>query len=156
VINAEMKTMVKYCCSEGDRRTFEDYYLNQCGHGSGMPVFQGVRMQRGHGIGNIFAGLFRSVMPLLKRIAPVIGRRALLTGASIAGDVMSGQSIKEAAKARIPAGLQEGIKDFFPDQSAQSGSGIGRKRLLKNKRKKSQSSKRLLLHQHHHPRDIFS
>jgi hypothetical protein len=85
VINVKMKTMAKYCCSEGDRRTFENYYLNQCGHGSGMPIFQGVRMQRGHGIGNIFAGFFRSVMPLLKRIAPVIGRRALLTGASIAG-----------------------------------------------------------------------
>jgi hypothetical protein len=112
-----------------------------------MPVFQGVRRQHGHGIGNIFAGLLRFVMPLLKRIAPVIGRLALLTGASIAGDVMSGQSIKEAAKARIPAGLQKGIKDFFPYQSAQSGSEIGRKRPLKNKRKKSQSTKRLLLHQ---------
>jgi hypothetical protein len=151
-----MKTMVKYCCGEDDRRTFENYYMNQCGHGSGMPIFQGARMQRGHGIGNIFAGLFRSVMPLLKRIAPVIGRRALLTGASIARDMMGGQSIKEAAKARIPAGLQEGINDFFPDQSGQSGSGIGRKRLLKNKKKKSSSSKRLLLHQRHHPHDIFS
>jgi hypothetical protein len=110
-----MKTMAKYCCSEGDRHTSDNYYLNWCGHGSGMPIFQGVRMQRGHGIGNLFARLFRPVMPLLKKIAPVIGRRALLTGARIAGDVMGGQLIKEAAKARIPVGLQTGIMDFFPD-----------------------------------------
>jgi hypothetical protein len=147
-----MKSMIKYCCSEGDKRSFENYYLNQCGNG--LPVFQGTRMQRGSGIGSIFAGLFRSVMPLLKRIAPVIGRRALLTGANIAGDVAAGQSLKEAAKSRITSGVQEGIKDFFPDPPAQSGSGIGRKRSLSGRK----AVKRKTVHRqhHHHHRDIFS
>lgn len=147
-----MKSMVKYCCSEGDKRAFENYYLNQCGNG--LPVFQNTRMQRGSGIGSIFAGLFRSVMPLLKRIAPVIGRRALLTGANIAGDVAAGQSFEEAAKSRITSGVQEGIKDFFPDPPAQSGSGIGRKRSLSGRK----AVKRKIVHRqhHHHQRDIFS
>ena len=40
----------KYCCND-DMKAYEDYYLNQCGHG--MPVLYGARMQRGHGIGSI-------------------------------------------------------------------------------------------------------
>ena len=81
----------KYCCND-DRKAYEDYYLNQCGHG--MPVFYGARMQRGHGIGSIFSGLFRSIFPVLKRVAPVIGKKALQTGIDIVSDVAAGQSLK--------------------------------------------------------------
>jgi hypothetical protein len=78
----------------------------------------------------------------------------LLTGANVAGDVAAGQSFKEAAKSRITSGVQEGIKDFFPDPPAQSGSGIGRKRSLSGRK----AVKRKIVHRqhHHHQRDIFS
>ena len=81
----------KYCCND-DRKAYEDYYLNQCGHG--MPVFYGTRMHRGHGIGSIFSGLFRSIFTVLQRVAPVIGKKALQTGIDIASDVAAGQSLK--------------------------------------------------------------
>ena len=77
----------KYCCDD-DRKVYEDYYLNQCGHK--MPVFYGARMQRGHGLGSIFSGLFRSIFPMLKRVAPVIGKKALQTGIDIVSDVAAG------------------------------------------------------------------
>ena len=110
----------KYCC-DGDRKAYEDYYLNQCGHG--LPVFYGVRMQRGHGIGSIFRGLFRSIFPVMKRVAPVIDKKALQTGIDIVSGVAAGQSLKESAKSRVSDALKEGIISFIPTGNAQSGSG---------------------------------
>ena len=43
---------------------FEDYYVNQVGHG--LSVYAGSPMQRGHGLGNVLKGLFRIATPLLK------------------------------------------------------------------------------------------
>ena len=51
-------TMKRQFCCDASRFAYEDYYLKQSG--SGMPVFQGVRMQRGHGLGSILSGFFRS------------------------------------------------------------------------------------------------
>ena len=110
----------KYCC-DGDRKAYKDYYLNQCGHG--MPVFYGTHMQRGHGIGSIFSGLFRSIFPVLKRVASVIGKKALQTAIDIVRDVAAGQSLKESAKSRVSNALKESVSSFIPTGNAQSGSG---------------------------------
>jgi hypothetical protein len=132
--------------AEGDRRAFENYYANQCGHG--LPVFYGARMQRGHGIGSIFGGLFRTIFPIIKRVAPVIGRKALETGMQIAGDVAAGQSIKEAAKTRVVEAIEKGINKLAggPSDQNQTGSGKPRKRAAgatterKSKKKKKSTA----------------
>ena len=67
----------------------------------GYPVFARRRYQRGHGLGSIFGGLFKAAMPLLKKGAKTIGREALKTGLNIAGDVVQGRNIKQAAKSRL-------------------------------------------------------
>ena len=134
----------KYCCDD-DRKVYEDYYLNQCGHG--MPVFYGARMQRGHGLGSIFSGLFRSIFPMLKRVAPVIGKKALQTGIEIVSDVAAGQSLKESAKSRVSNALKEGISSFIQTENTQSGSGFRRKRKHSKKSKTSKKKK---------SKDIFS
>lgn len=77
--------------------SYEDYYVRQVG--DGLPVFVGARVQRGHGLGSLFGGLIRSAMPLIKRGALALGKGALKTGLGVAGDVLSGQSIKESAEA---------------------------------------------------------
>ena len=77
----------KYCCGD-EKKAYEDYYLNQCGHR--MPVYYGARMQREHGIGSIFSGLFRSIFLMLKRATPVISKKALQTGIDIVNDVAAG------------------------------------------------------------------
>ena len=46
----------------------------------------------------MFGGLLRSAMPLIKRGAVALGKRALKTGVHIADDVMSGQNINTATK----------------------------------------------------------
>ena len=77
---------------------YDDYYAQQVG--GALPYFAGARVQRGHGFGSLFAGLLRSVAPLIKRGALALGNRALKTGAQIAGDVLSGENIRTAAKRR--------------------------------------------------------
>ena len=128
----------KYCCDD-DRKVYEDYYLNQCGHG--MPVFYGARMQRGHGLGSIFSGLFRSIFPMLKRVAPVIGKEALQTGIDIVSDVAVGQTLKESVKSRVSDALKEDISSFIPTENTQSGSGFRRKRKHSKKSKTSKKKK---------------
>lgn len=77
---------------------YEDYYVRQVG--GQLPVFVGGRGQRGHGLGNIFGSLFRSVMPLFKRGAMALGKRALKTGVNVARDVVGGGNLKASVKRR--------------------------------------------------------
>ena len=76
----------------------DDYYAQQVG--GALPYFAGARVQRGHGFGSLFGGLLRSVATLIKRGALALGNRALKTGAQIAGDILSGENIRTAAKRR--------------------------------------------------------
>ncbi len=130
---------MKYCCDD-DTQAYERYYRNQCGHG--LPVFSGARMQRGHGLGSIFGGLFRSVFPIIKKYAPAIGRKALHTGFKIANDVADGQSFKDAAKTRIFGALEEGINKIIPQTDGQSGSGNRRKRSRRHRPTRRSNSKK--------------
>jgi hypothetical protein len=102
---------------------YEDYYVTQSGNG--VPIFQGYRGQRGHGLGSILSGFFRSAMPILKRGLSVFGREALRTGAKIATDVADGRSLGDAAKQRIG----ERINEIVPGIINQSGSGKRRRRV---------------------------
>ena len=68
--------------------------------GGALPYFTGARVQRGHGFGSLFSGLLRTVAPLIRRGAVALGKRALTTGAQIAGDVVAGKNVKKAAKRR--------------------------------------------------------
>ena len=56
--------------------------------------FAGARYQRGHGLGSIFKGLFRSAIPLLK--GPV-----LRAGVHMTSDVLRGKTMKQALKNRV-------------------------------------------------------
>ena len=118
----------QFCC-DASRFAYEDYYLKQSG--SGMPVFQGSRMQRGHGLGSILSGFFRSAWPLIQTGAKAFGKQVLRTGLQIANDVSEGRNFKESSKRRIP----EGIKAFASsyDFNTQGGSG-GRRRKRRRKR----------------------
>ena len=56
---------------------YDDYYARQVG--GALPYFKGARVQRGHGFGNLFSGLLRTVVPLIRRGAAALGKRALTT-----------------------------------------------------------------------------
>ena len=80
---------------------YDDYCTRQVG--GALPYFTGAHVQRGHGFASLFSGLLRSVAPLIKRGALALGKRALTTGAQIAGDVVAGQNIKKATQRRATA-----------------------------------------------------
>ena len=111
-----MKTK-QYCCDE-NRNYYEQYYADQCGNG--MNVFQGARGQRGHGLGSVLSGLFRSALPMIKNF----GKQALQTGLNVATDVVQGNSFKDSLRKHVP----DGIRGFRDVQFGQSGSSKRRRR----------------------------
>lgn len=63
---------------DGSDRFYKNYYENQIG--SGLSVFRGAAVQRGHGIGGFFSSLFKGAMPLLKSGLKSVGKELLSTG----------------------------------------------------------------------------
>ncbi len=121
-----MRKQIPFCC-DTTRSLYEEYYVSQ--GGNGMNVFQGARVQRGHGFGSFLSGLFRSALPILKSGAKVLGKQVLRTGLQIANDVVEGQSFCDSSRRRIP----EGIKSFVSSAGLIPQSGSGRNRRLKRK-----------------------
>ena len=111
--------------------------------GGDVPIFQGYRGQRGHGIGSVLAGLFRSAVPILKKGLSFFLPEALKTGAKIANDVADGQSFGEAAKKRVTERINEAVPGLIP----QSGSGRRRRRYkrLNSIHKRGKRSRRDIL-----------
>jgi len=103
---------------------YEDYYADQSG-GGGVPYYAGAAGQRGHGLGSMLSGLFRSAMPMIKRGLAFFGRHALKTGMEVANDVVEGQSFGAAARRRVPEGINRLVSSA--GFNTQSGSG-GRRR----------------------------
>lgn len=138
------------CC---DPKLYENYYVNQAGNG--LPVFSGARVQRGHGLGNIFSGLVKAAMPLVKSGVKALGKHGLKTGIQIAEDVLSGQKPKRAIQRRTKkAGsqlLDSALHQFIPGPPGEPRRGRqqqkGRKRRAPSQTGSSSRSKR--------QRDIF-
>ena len=118
-------------------KLYEDYYVNQVGHG--LPVFVGGggrRLYRGHGFGSLLAGIGRAVVPLLKKGGKALLKEGARTGLRVAQDVMSGQRLGSALKQRArqsgkrlltqvlspsPSRRQKRIKTKRTAQGKQSG-----------------------------------
>ena len=99
---------------------YEEYYLNQAKQkGGNLPAFRGSRCQQGYGLGSIFKGLFRWVMPHLQQGAKMLGKRAVQTGAQVAQDVLDGDDVKTAVSKRA----KQVLGDMTSQNSSQSGSG---------------------------------
>jgi len=75
------------------------YYIHQAGGGGGGGSEDGIGpiysvppfVQRGHGLGSLMGGLFRSIRPLffsgLRTASKAMGREALRTGGKILTDI---------------------------------------------------------------------
>jgi hypothetical protein len=96
----------------------------------GMPGFIGYRYQRGHLGNGIFSGLFKSVLPILRRVGKSVGKTALKTGADVASDLLDGSDISESIERRGKEGaaklIKKGRKGMFGKRRKyrQFGSGI--------------------------------
>lgn len=75
--------------------------MYQQGAGIGR-IYVGAPYQQGAGIGSFLGGVFRYVLPLLKRSAKAVGKEALQAGVNIMSDVGERKTpFKEAFKARV-------------------------------------------------------
>ena len=119
----------KYCCDE-NRNYYKQYYEVQCGNG--MNVFHGAPGQRGHGLGSVLSGLFRSALPMIENF----GKQALKTGLNVVTDVVEGTNFRDSLRKHEP----DGIRGFRDAQFGQSGSGKrGRRTQLKKPVKRMKS-----------------
>ena len=107
--------------------------------GSGLPAFQGYPYQRGSGLGSLFKGLLRFVLPLAKSAGKVVGKETLRTAASIANDVVAGGDIKESAKKHVKRGAQnlvkkggKGARKMAKRGGKQRGGALGRRAKPRN------------------------
>ena len=121
----------RYVC---DRNAIREHY------GGALPVFRGVSVQQGYGIGNLISGLFRQAVPLLsKTILPVLkstakraGKTLLRSSANVMKDViLDKKDLKQSMKRHAKSSLDE-ILDNIGNQK-----GRGFNLTCKKKRRKS-------------------
>ena len=103
----------------------DEYYHNQAG--SGIGGFSGLRYQKGNGFfGRLISG---TVLPLLRKVLPYLGRTAMETGMDIAKDLSEGKKFKESFKERAKAsGKKISEAALAKAEKMMSGSGIRRRR----------------------------
>ena len=137
-----------------------EYFFGQATQvGHGLGGFQGSPYQRGHGLGSFFARLFRSILPVAKRVGKAtlktVGKEAMAMGANVAGDVARGrnfgESIEEHGRKTACRLLDKASSSL---KEAQSGgnigqrsvvsttSSVGKKKKRKNTRKTTPKSKK--------------
>ena len=116
---------------------YASYYVNQVG--SGLPGFQGIRYQRGHGFfGRLLSG---AIMPFLKQVLPSLGKRILPSFAGLAQDIVAGENVKQSAISRLKeAGTNVADESLEMLKSKLRGSGRGQ-RSRKRRRSKAQKSR---------------
>ena len=88
-----------------EQEIWEGFFLEQVEQsGHGIPMFQGLKYQRGSGLGSIFGGLLRSILPVFKTVGKVAGREALSTGLHVASDALGGRNVGESLEEHARAG----------------------------------------------------
>lgn len=100
---------------------YSQYFIHQAQNGSGMGYYSGMHSQRGHGLGSFLGGLFRSVLPLLKSGARVLGNEALRAGSGFLGDMAAHVAPMDSFKQRTAE-----LGQNFVNRMAQGGNGIKR------------------------------
>ena len=100
--------------------------------GSGLVGYSGSRFQRGAGIGNLFSGLMKAILPMAKTAGRAIGKQALVTGVNVANDALQGRNVKEALEQHGKRGaaslLRRGARKLRKKKTSkkkQKGRGVG-------------------------------
>jgi len=116
-------------------KVWSDYYLNQAiQSGHGLDGFQGLPYQRGNGLGSLFGRLFRSILPVARRVGKsalkTIGKEALHMGTNVIGDLTEGQDVKESVKKRGLQATKNLINKAETAVKNQSGGRIGKRKVV--------------------------
>ena len=105
----------------------DEYYARQAG--SGLGGFAGVRYQKGDGFfGRMMSG---TVLPIIKRVLPYLGKTVLNTASDIFGDVSQGEKFKESFKRRFKDTAGQVGEDALSKMKQLTGAGRRRRRRKK-------------------------
>lgn len=112
---------------------YTDYYMTQAGSGFGN-IYAAPSFQKGYGVGSVLGGLFRGVIPLLKKSSKALGGEFLNGTVGIMRDVAGNETLETAVKKRG--------KEFFENLGRRSGthmfgSGYNGPRFVKRKQSSS-------------------
>lgn len=113
--------------------------LGRRGYAGISHVYIGTPHQRGHGIGSFLGGLFRRVLPLLRKGAAVVGKEALRTGANIASDMLKkDMSLKDAFHVRARES-RDNLKRKASDKidKLMKGSGYKKRKIVRSRHSSS-------------------
>lgn len=113
----------------------------------GNRVFVGRRVQRGYGLANYFASLFRRALPLFKSGSQYLAKKAIKTGINTIQDISMGANPKQALKRRLTETSDELLDTVKAKirrkmQQHQRGEGIRRKKKGALKKKMKRVSKK--------------
>ena len=97
----------------------------------GAAYFEGFPYQRGAGIGSIFGGLFRFLLPMLKTAGKEIGREGLAVGARVLGDLAQGKNLRHSVINETSEGLRNLVDRTNPTEKLRSAVEESRERLLR-------------------------
>lgn len=125
------------------QREYIKYYASQAGGSINEigPLLQRQQtIQRGRGLGNLFASLFRYLKPSLVSGLDFLKEEALRTGGNILSDIVSGANPKEAFQEQAKAGIKN-LRTTAINQ-LHSMYGSGRKKRSYKQMKKRKSIKR--------------
>lgn len=127
-----------------DEALLTRYYLNQAG--SGAEIYRGSAFQKGYGIGSWLGGLFRHIIPLLRKGGKALGGELLNTVNNVLDDVThNGKTFETAIKSRGVEGIDNlkrkavatmkggGVNHSSKSKSRQSSGKPRCKQSLKNK-----------------------
>lgn len=137
----------------GHKVDYTKYFQSQIGNGS-IPVYQGLPVQHGYGLGNFIASAFRRAVPLLKRGAMFLGRKLLNTGSKIVTDVASGIPVKTSVQSRGKDAARDVVINAADEIAKMTGNG--HKRKCKRRRQVSSVTNRKKRRPFLKPSDIFS
>lgn len=115
------------------------YYLDQAGNGG---IYQGSSFQKGYGIGSFLSGLFRSVLPLLKRSGAVISRELVKSGENILSDLGNDNTNFKSVMKNRGGELFNNLKRKALEQMGGSGGGVVHKAAKRRKISQSSSTRR--------------
>ena len=123
--------------------SYHSYYSHQAQGGGGgvggravpLPVYSGIGIQTGRGLGNILGAAFRMLSPAIKSVGKAVLRQGVATGSHILSDVIEGKSLKQAAKRRASEGGQALVNQALARSGLVPGPPPAKKRKSVKKRR---------------------
>ncbi len=120
--------------------------------GGGLSGFQGVRYQRGAGLGSFFRGVFRAALPVISSIGKTVGKQALSSGVAMTRDVGNGESVGQSFINRNREAAEE-LLTKAANAVKQTGNGkfIKRKRSIRKRKAKAHKRPKVPSKKHKKP-----